>query len=204
MTGRRQAGWPLVRDLRPRDQDLPPFERGGRRHTSSGWRPDHECTRFAAHPPKGTNPLRRPSDRIETWSFRFLMLVLVLGLPVASVSAGLTAYQSQMRTVHTQAAERHQVSARLTSRPRAAPGGSGGATLWAQVRWTERDGGQRTGTASVLEGQTVGSAVRIWVDRQGTVEPAPLSPKSATSTGWLVGGTTAVAVAAAPPVASRR
>ncbi|WBO62179.1 Rv1733c family protein [Streptomyces camelliae] len=155
------------------------------------------CPPHQEHPSKGTNPLRRPSDRIENWFFRFLMLVLVIGLPVASVRAGLTAYQSQVRAVHAQTAERHQVSARLTSQPRAVPSRFEDTTLWARVRWTERDGRQRTGTASVPEGRTAGSAVWIWVDRQGRVEPAPMSPEAATTTGWLVGGTTAVAVAMA-------
>lgn len=44
---------------------------------ASSSHPPHE-----EHPSKGVNPLRRTSDRIESWFFRFLMLVLALGLPV--------------------------------------------------------------------------------------------------------------------------
>ncbi|WP_327426543.1 MULTISPECIES: Rv1733c family protein [unclassified Streptomyces] len=145
-------------------------------------------------PSKGTNPLRRTSDRIESWFFRFLMLVLALGLPVASLRAGLTTYESLMRTVQAQSAERHEVTARLTSDAEGAGKGAGGAMQSAQVRWTDRDGRERTGTAPVKPGATKGATARIWVDRQGTITDPPMSASNATATGWMVGGMTSIAV----------
>ena len=72
-------------------------------------------SRRGDHAPKGANSLSRTSDRFECWFRRVVMVVLVLGLPTAAVSAGLTAYEASMRTVRAQAAERHQVTARPTT-----------------------------------------------------------------------------------------
>ena len=114
---------------------------------------------------------------------RVLMVVLVLGLPAAAVSAGLTAYEASMRTVRTQAAERHHVTARLTS---TAEGGD-----WvkrpAPVRWTDLNGVVRTGTALVKPGTPKGSTVRVWVTRDGQVTEPPATTLNATTSGWLVG-----------------
>ncbi len=73
------------------------------------------------HASKGANPLRRTSDRFESWFRSLLMLVLVLGLPMAALSAGLTAYESSMRTVQAQSADRHEVIARLTTNVKGSP-----------------------------------------------------------------------------------
>ncbi|MFP3991836.1 hypothetical protein U9R90_31055 [Streptomyces sp. E11-3] len=140
----------------------------------------------------GVNPLRRTSDRIEAWWSGFLLAVLLIGLPVGSVSAGLAAYGSAMRTVEAQAAERHQVSARLTSDPGAAGSGAADEKQRVQVSWTGADGRQRTGTALVALDKSAGSTVPIWVDREETVQEPPMSSESAQATGWLVGAMTAV------------
>jgi len=157
-------------------------------HASGPHRPNQK------HPPKGTNPLRRTTDRIEAWWSGFLLLVLVLGLPMASVSAGLAAYKSAMRTVQGQSAERHQVTARLTSAPDAAPGSAADEKQKVQLSWTGKDGRQQTGTAHVPLDKTAGSTVRIWVDGEGTVQDPPMSAANAKATGWLMGGMTAVGV----------
>jgi hypothetical protein len=147
------------------------------------------------HPSKGANPLRRTSDRIESWFFRFLMLVLALGLPAASLGAGLTAYESSMRTVQAQSAQRQEVTARLTSHAEGAQVGAEDARQRVQVRWTDRSGKERTGTALVKSGTAKGATVRVWVDRNGKLSSPPMTVSNATATGGLVGGMTAVAVA---------
>ncbi|MEV6408344.1 hypothetical protein AB0M58_36265 [Streptomyces bobili] len=141
---------------------------------------------------KGGNSLRRASDTLEFWVRRVLMAVLVLGLPAAAVSAGLTAYKASMRAVRTQAAERHQVTARLTS---TAEGGDW-AKRPAPVRWTDLNGVVRTGAALVEPGTPKGSTVRVWVTRDGTVTGPPTTKLNATSSGWLVGGMAAFGVVA--------
>ncbi|TPQ15725.1 Rv1733c family protein [Streptomyces sporangiiformans] len=160
-------------------------------HASGPHRPHQE-----QHPPKGANPLRRTSDRVEAWCSGLLLLVLALGLPVASVSAGLAAYASTMRTVEAQSAERHLTTARVTSAPEAAPGSAADEKQTVRVSWTGKDGRQRTGTARVPLDKIAGPSVRIWVDGDGTVQNPPMSASNATATGWLTGVLTAVGLCA--------
>lgn len=145
------------------------------------------------HTSKGANPLRRTSDRVESWFRRFLMLVFLLGLPVAALSAGLTAYESSMRTVQAQSAQRQEVTARLTSDVK---GNAEDAKRQAQVRWTDGNGTVRTGTALVEPGTPKGATVRVWVDLDGTVTGPPMNALNARTTGWFVGGMTAIGVTA--------
>ncbi|UUN25640.1 hypothetical protein [Streptomyces sp. FIT100] len=160
---------------------------------ASGPRPPHQ-----QHPAQDANRLRRRSDRIESWFRRLLMLVLALGLPAASVSAGLAAYESSMRTAEAQSAERHAITARVVSDTEGdgAQGGAKDVWRWAQVRWTATDGKERTGTARVEPGATEGATVRVWLGPGGTLSRPPMTQDNATATGWLVGGMTAVAVTA--------
>lgn len=142
-------------------------------------------------PPKGTNPLIRPSDRFETWIRRFLMLVLVLGLPAAALSAGLTAYESSIRTVQAQSAERQEVAARLTSDVK---GVATDGKQRAQVRWTDDNGKVRTGTTLVKPGTPEGATLPVWLDREGTITSPPMTTLTARTNGWFVGGMAAVGV----------
>ncbi|MEU8569590.1 hypothetical protein AB0C51_14715 [Streptomyces pathocidini] len=145
---------------------------------------------------RGGNPLRRPSDRAQRWLTGLLLVVLAGGVPAAAMSAGFAVHDSTLRTVQTQVAQRHQVTARLTQDPaNAASQGSGDDLRSAQVRWTEKDGAVRTGQARVSAGSSKGDTVRIWVDRQGRVTDAPMSSQAATANGWLAGGLAAGAVA---------
>ncbi|MFD7443305.1 hypothetical protein [Streptomyces sp. NPDC059909] len=144
------------------------------------------------HSSKGANPLRRASDSFESWFFRFLMLVLALGLPAASVSAGLAAYESSMRIVQVQSAERQEITARVVGP--AEGDGARDAAQRARVRWIGTDGKERSGLARVEAGTPRGAAVQVWVDRAGTLRTPPMTVDNATATGWLVGAMTAVAV----------
>jgi hypothetical protein len=145
------------------------------------------------HASKGANPLRRTSDRFESWFRGLLTLVLVLGLPMAALSAGLTAYESSMRTVHAQSADRHEVTARLTTNVK---GVATDGKRQAQVRWTDDNGTVRTGTTLVKSGTPKGATVRAWVDRDGGLTSPPMSELNATTTGWFVGGMAAIGVVA--------
>ncbi|MEU2912758.1 Rv1733c family protein [Streptomyces massasporeus] len=142
---------------------------------------------------KGANPLRRTSDTFESWFRRFLMLVLVIGLPVAAVSAGLAAYESSMRAVQAQSAERQEVEARLMS---TAEGATREGKQQAKVRWTDDNGTVRTGTTLVEPRTAQGATVKVWVDRDGGLTSAPMTELNATTTGWFAGGMAAIGVGA--------
>ncbi|MCI4145719.1 hypothetical protein [Streptomyces sp. MMS20-AI2-20] len=144
------------------------------------------------HTPKRANPLRRPSDKFESWFRGFLMLVLVLGLPTAALGAGLTVYDSSMRTVQSQSAERHQVDARVTS---IAEEVGENAEQQARVRWTD-DGTTRTGITLVTPDTAEGATVRVWVTGEGAVTKPPMTENQAVTTGWFAGGAAAAGVAA--------
>ncbi|MFJ9012689.1 hypothetical protein [Streptomyces canus] len=64
----------------------------------------------------------------------------------------------------------------------------------AQVRWTDRDGTVRTGTARVTSGTPVGATVRVWVDRGENLAIPPMDAFKARTTGWFVGSMTALGV----------
>ncbi|AWE48450.1 Rv1733c family protein [Streptomyces nigra] len=130
------------------------------------------------------NPLRRPSDRFEWWFHRFLLALLVVGLPVAGYSAGTTAYEASMRTVRNAAAERHQATARATVD---VPRVGNVAKQPVPVRWTEENDTVRTGAALVKPGTSKGAAVAVWVDRSGNVTSPPASALNAKATGWITG-----------------
>nr|WP_308438756.1 hypothetical protein [Streptomyces chromofuscus] len=121
------------------------------------------------------------------------MLILLLGLPVAALSAGLTAYESSMRTVQAQSAQRQEVTARLTSNVKDV---AMDEKQWAQVRWTDGNGTVRTGTTLVEPGTPKGATVRVWVDRDGGLTSPPMSEFNATTTGWFVGVVAAIGVGA--------
>ncbi|WP_432119490.1 Rv1733c family protein [Streptomyces sp. bgisy032] len=146
------------------------------------------------HAAKGTNPLRRTSDRVESWLRGVLMLLLAVGLPVAALSAGTTAYESSLRTVRAQAAERQEVTARLTSD---IDGVTTNGKRGAEVRWTDADGTERTGSTLVEPGTAEGAAVRVWVDRDGGLTSPPMNGFDASFAGWFVGGMAAAGVAVA-------
>lgn len=140
----------------------------------------------------GTNPLIRPSDRFECWLRRVLLLVLVIGLPVAAYSAGTGVYRSSMRTVETQRAERHEITARLAEDLER---DNDAAKQLARVRWTGEDGGVRTGEALVKAGTDKGASVRVWLDRDGKLTAPPMNTLNAKAAGWLAGGMAAFGVA---------
>ncbi|WP_329433873.1 hypothetical protein [Streptomyces anthocyanicus] len=133
------------------------------------------------------NPLRRTSDRVERWSVRSLLAVMIFAVPAVSLRAGLAMYDSDMRTLHSQVAERHLVTAQLLSDATGVPTEAVDVRQGARVGWTEKDGRQGTGIARVEPGLTRGATVRLWVDRHGRVTDPPLSTGLVTATAWFVG-----------------
>lgn len=157
----------------------------------------HSPYAFGPLPPRGDgalrgrNPLIRTSDRVEFWMRRVLMIVLVVGLPLAGFVAGRATYKSSMLTVQAQSADRQQVGARVMSVSEHV-----GQMAQAQVRWTDSRDTGRTVTALVKPDTSEGSTVRVWVDRGGTVVGPPLTRTRAVADGWFVGGMAVTSVAA--------
>lgn len=124
------------------------------------------------------NPLRRRSDRVETWIVLTTWVVALAGGPLAGNAAG-SAMQDGLAA---RRAAVHAVSAVLTEDADAAPAvtedGIGG-TVHAKVRWTASDGSVHTGLARIASGRAKGSPVTVWIDRQGDLVRAPLTADQA-------------------------
>ncbi|MFD8093559.1 Rv1733c family protein [Streptomyces malaysiensis] len=145
----------------------------------------------------GPNPLRRRTDRIQTWCTVLFVLILAVGLPTAAISAGYAAHASQLRVVAAETSARHQITARLAE---AAPGPDHSDVReprQARVRWVADDGKRHTGTATLADGGDSGDEVRVWVNHEGALAQPPSSPSTARTMGWFTGCLTAAAVAAA-------
>lgn len=122
------------------------------------------------------NPLRRRSDRIESWLRPAAIIAFVVLAPLVALGA--------VRWVNTDAAAaRHaqqswqQVPAVLLA---AAPGPIetdyhvNGWLVWTRARWTF-DGMTRTGEIPARSGTRAGATVPLWLDRSGRVQRPPAS-----------------------------
>jgi hypothetical protein len=122
------------------------------------------------------NPLRRRSDVVEGW---LLPVTVVTFLLLGPLVAGLTGLRVQADNAAAQRAERswRQVPAVLL---KAAPGpmmsdnGANAWLVWTPARWVADDRA-RTGIVPAPSGTRAGAAVRVWVDRTGTVQVPPLT-----------------------------
>ncbi|MCC2273916.1 hypothetical protein LKL35_00410 [Streptomyces sp. ET3-23] len=132
---------------------------------------------------RAANPLRRRSDRCQSWLGTCLLLLLILAVPTIPVLVAQDVYASEMRTLHAQSAQRHRIAARVTAD---AQGSSAGDSLQrAPVRWTDATGAARTGTADVPAGSAKGDRVSIWVDRAGRPAKPPMRREEALTAGWF-------------------
>ncbi|MGW1200304.1 Rv1733c family protein [Streptomyces sp. NPDC002536] len=161
------------------------------RHSAPGSGP-------AGHGPGGgEDTLWRPSDRLQARLNACLTALLLLALPTAAPAVGRAVYDAQLHTVRAQAADRHQVTGRLTAHPQGTPQSlsvTGVRLDDAPVSWTDAAGRKHTSTAKVATGTPTGASVRIWVDRSGSVTDPPMPVESAVLTGWVAGGMTASAL----------
>lgn len=140
------------------------------------------------HPHRRGHPLWRTCDRAERCLNLALTLLLLVGSVLAAVYAGQAGYATGARQLHEQRAERHPVTARLTSVPEAAGGDpTRGVTHTARVRWTDGHGATRTGTAEVTGGAEKGGKTQIWLNRDGHPVAPPSPHQSAVITGWATG-----------------
>lgn len=139
---------------------------------------------------RAANPLRRRSDRCQSWLGTGLLLLLILALPTIPTLVAQDVYASQMRTLHAQSAQRHRITAVVTAD---AQGSStaGDSLQRASVRWTDATGAARTGTADVPAGSAKGDTVSVWVDRGGKPAKPPMRHDEALSAGWFAACMTA-------------
>jgi hypothetical protein len=131
------------------------------------------------------NPLRRSTDRAESWIRIALVLAFLVGAPLAVWGAGSWAESVAPTAAHLQLAGEHRVPATLL---RSVPGDSDQwftvRFAWVRARWTVPGGSERTGYVQAPVGSRKGSAVPVWLDRSGRPTAPPLPPSQIR--GWVL------------------
>ncbi len=130
------------------------------------------------------NPLRRTSDRVETYLLAGLFVASAAGAPFAAQAASHAAYAGALHAQQTQIATRHQVRAELTQPAgNAISGYSLSAYVPAQAAWTSVTGVKHTGQVLALTGSKKGSTVTVWTDPAGNLVSPPLLASQVTGQG---------------------
>ncbi|MFJ4695443.1 hypothetical protein [Streptomyces sp. NPDC088766] len=122
------------------------------------------------------NPLRRRSDVVEAWTVLVVVVLVLIGAPLAGALAGRWAHEDARAVAAAQRAERHRVRAEVVGRPPDTLPTAEGARehrLRIAVRWTEPGTGPRTTTALVPAGTHRGDRVDVWFDARGRSVPPP-------------------------------
>jgi len=125
----------------------------------------------------GRNPLRRRTDRIEAWVSTGLLLVFLVGAPLAWTSAGRWIHRAGLREQHAQQSW-HQTPAVLLRDAPPLPSYefrlSWQNTAAEPARWFGPGGQPRSGEVEVPVGSRAGQIVEVWVDDAGRVTGPPL------------------------------
>ncbi|GGZ44280.1 Rv1733c family protein [Streptomyces bluensis] len=147
------------------------------------------------------NPLRRRSDRIEAWVVLAAWAFTVLG----GVITGLLATRAVEHNLDRQRVEWRPVVAQLTEDAPGAVASSapGTARVWAEVRWTARDGSAHTGQTRVAPASAVGTPVTVWTDTDGRMVTEPATRSEARVRSSLIGVLVGVTAAGVPFVSGR-
>jgi hypothetical protein len=139
----------------------------------------------------GPNPLARPWDRIEAALLITLVAGAALALPLAAFM-GSSSYADTKATSARESLSRHLATATVLTDsppPMAISEGSGAlfdnSTVPAQR--TLNSGAVRTGNITAPTGGHAGAKVPIWLNGNGDLVPAPLTPADATAVGILTG-----------------
>lgn len=123
------------------------------------------------------NPLRRTSDRVETYLLAGLLVMAVAGAPFAAHAASQATYSAALRVQQAQLATSHQVRAVLTQ---AAGSATGPYALSSEVpvraAWTSVTGVKRTGQIMAESGTPKGASVTVWTNAAGDLTIPPLEP----------------------------
>lgn len=122
------------------------------------------------------NPLRRPADRLEAALRLVILIVILAGVPLASIAVGRAVDHIGIRTLQAEQAADHQVRAVLTQ---AAPAHgspdpySGEQIAWVAARWVAANGTIQSGQVLAMAGARKGSTVALWTNASGAATEPP-------------------------------
>lgn len=123
------------------------------------------------------NPVRRGTDRAETWVRMVLAVAFLVCAPTLGINLSHSTGAAMTREAHAETASRYLVPATLLTnaqQTRHYPA-TGSGYSWASARWTGRNGSHRLGEVQAQAGARKGSVVRIWTGRDGRLVPPPLT-----------------------------
>ena len=131
------------------------------------------------------NPLRRTSDRVESYLLAGLMVVALAGAPFAAQAASHAAYAGATRAQQAQQAARHQVPAVLTQDAGSTVSAYLGSLTSVQATWTSVTGVKHAGQIMATAGSAKGSTVIVWTDAAGNLTNPPLQPSQVSGQGYM-------------------
>jgi hypothetical protein len=135
----------------------------------------------------GRNPLRRRVDRIEAGVIIGVLIGALLAIPVAA-GLGTSVREQADRTAAERRAQLRQVEARTVENTAdIVPASPGQVTSQVRVVWFDAAGLPREGRAEVLIGTRAGTALTVWLDRNGTIARAPRESADSMALGVAAG-----------------
>ncbi|GGV51539.1 Rv1733c family protein [Streptomyces griseoflavus] len=138
------------------------------------------------------NPLRRRTDRLQTWIGLGVLVAVLAVAPVTAVVVGDVARGHYEDLARHQTQTRYETDATLTrDAPRHPEPGSDEekhTRYPVEVRVVTREGRTRTTRAEVRPGLSADNTVRIWITEDGEATEPPLTSKEVRSrtTGWAL------------------
>jgi len=125
------------------------------------------------------NPLRRRTDKIDTWLMAQFLVVVLVGAPLLAIAAFTWAARAGAAEQRAERSWREVPAVLLRSVP--APDSIAGGVFgysWVPARWTAPSGQVRSGEIPVEVGLTAGRKVRLWVDAAGRPTDAPITHRA--------------------------
>ena len=126
------------------------------------------------------NPLRRGTDRLETYLLAGLFAAVAAGTPFAAQAASHASYVNTLHVQQEQLAVSHQVRATLTQNATVASGYALNVNVLTPATWTSPTGVRRSGVVPAAPGSRKGTAVTVWTDGSGYLESPPLTTAEVT------------------------
>jgi hypothetical protein len=128
------------------------------------------------------NPLRRPSDRVETAVLAVLVIAFLAAAPFVALASGSWALASARHAQVAEQASSYLVPARVMKLD--SQGTSFGAPQ-ARTRWTAHDGRVITAEISVPLGTAAGSTQWLWTTADGQLTEPPLQDSQVTGQAFV-------------------
>jgi hypothetical protein len=121
------------------------------------------------------NPLRRRSDRMQTFVMAVLLAAFAVGSPISVIAVSHIARTATVRAEQTQQGWRRVPAVLLQASPKSAGMYQSATFAWVQAKWKAPNGTVHVGDVLAASGTKAGAAVRIWIDSAGNLTTTPLN-----------------------------